>query len=71
MSFKLKIFRWMRGFFKDAGLGFALLGTGALVFQSQGDANTVMFGVLFIVLGVVLNVASLVMMLLEDLIFEQ
>lgn len=71
MSFKQKFFRWLRELFKDAGLGFALLGTGALVFQTQGDSNTLLFGVLFIVVGIILKVISLVMLLFEDLIFDQ
>lgn len=71
MSFKRKIFCFMREFFKDAGIGLALLGAGALAFQDLGDVSTVLFGVLFIVLGVVINVASLVMLLIEDLIFDE
>lgn len=70
MSFKLKIFRWLRELFKDAGLGFALLGAGALAFQSLGDSNTLLFGILFVVMGIIFKVISLVMLLLEDLIFE-
>ena len=71
MSFKKKIFRFAREFLKAAGIGLALLGAGALAYQGLGEANVVVFGVLFIVLGGVMNVASLVMLLLEDLIFEE
>lgn len=71
MSFKKKIFRFAREFLKDAGIGLALLGAGALAFQGLGEESVVVFGVMFIVLGGVMNVASLVMLLFEDLIFEE
>ncbi|MCE0761136.1 MAG: hypothetical protein SWN10_20115 [Pseudomonadota bacterium] len=71
MSFKKKIYRFAREFLKDAGIGIALLGAGALAFQNLGEPNVVMFGVLFIVLGGVMNIASLIMYLFEDLLFEE
>jgi hypothetical protein len=71
MSFKKKIFRFIREFLKDAGIGLALLAAGALAFQGVEDANVVFFGVLFAVLGVVMNLASLVMLLIEEIIFEE
>lgn len=70
MSFKRKIFVFFRGFLKDAGVGLALLGAGAITFQSLAEVSVIAFGVLFIVLGSAMNLASLILMLLEDVIFD-
>lgn len=71
MSLKQKVWRFGQELLQALGIGLALLGVGALVFQDIVESGLLMVGVVFIVLGVLMVALSLVALLLEGIMFEE